>query len=101
MDRRMQLHQVLKNILDSDNVYFQPPPSKQIEYPCIVYERSDIDQIHADNVDYLRRVRYTVTLIGADPESKFVNSILNIPTCRYDRFFTSDGLNHDVFSLYY
>jgi len=101
MDRRMELHQMLKNILKSDKVYFQPPPSVKMSYPCIVYERSYIHTTKADNMNYLNRVRYTVTLIGASPESEFIKEILEIPMCSYDRFFTSDGLNHDVFSLYY
>ena len=101
MDRRMELHRKLMSILKSNKVYFQPPPSVKISYPCIVYERSYIHTTKADNMNYLNRVRYTVTLIGASPESEFVKEILKIPMCSYDRFFTSDGLNHDVFSLYY
>jgi hypothetical protein len=76
MDRRMELHQVLKNILKSDKVYFQPPPSVKMFYPCIVYERSYIHTTKADNMNYLNRVRYTVTLIGASPESEFIKEIL-------------------------
>ena len=101
MDRRMELHQKLKNILGSNKVYFQPPPSVKMTYPCIVYERSAIHTINADNLNYLNRVRYTITLITDSPESAFVKKILEMPMCSYDRFFTSDGLNHDVFSLYY
>ena len=101
MDRRLKLQNLLKTILGSNNVYFQPPPSVKIKYPCIVFTRNRIDQTKADNIDYIRRVRYTVTLIGSDPESNIVEKLLDIPYCSYDRFFTSDGLNHDVFSLYY
>lgn len=101
MDRRLDLHQILKNILGSNHVYFQPPPSVKITYPCIIYERSGIHSTKADNTNYLNRVRYTITLIGADPESNLVSELLTIPMCSYDRFFASDGLNHDVFSLYY
>lgn len=101
MDRRMELHQILKNILGSNNVYFQPPPSVKIIYPCIVYERSAIHTTNADNINYLNRVRYTITLISDNPESELVKEILKMKMCSYDRFFTSDGLNHDVFSLYY
>ena len=101
MDRRLKLQNLLKTILGSDNVYFQPPPSVKIKYPCIIFTRNRIDQTKADNIDYIRRVRYTVTLIGSDPESSIVEKLLDIPYCSYDRFFTSDGLNHDVFSLYY
>jgi hypothetical protein len=101
MDRRLELHKILKNILESDNVYFQPPPSVNLHYPCIVYERSTIQTTKADNIKYLKRVRYTITLIGLSPESEIVNKILDLPLCTYDRFYTTDGLNHDVFSLYY
>ena len=101
MDRRLDLHLILKNILGSNHVYFQPPPSVKITYPCIIYERSAINSTKADNMNYLNRVRYTVTLIGANPESNLVSELLKIPMCSYDRFFASDGLNHDVFSLYY
>lgn len=101
MGRRLQLQNLLMSILGSNNVYFQPPASVRLQYPCIVYTRKNIDQIKADNIDYVRHTQYTVTLIGQNPESDIVDKILDIPYCRYDRFFTSDGLNHDVFSLYY
>lgn len=101
MDRRLKLHQLLKDILGSDNVYFQPPPSKQLFYPCIVYNRDGISSIKADNINYLNRVHYTMTLIGSSPESSTIKDLLEIPMCSYDRFFPMDGLNHDVFSLYY
>ena len=101
MGRQLELQQILVNILGSNNVYFQPPPTLKIKYPCIVYERSSIETIYADDKPYLNHTRYTVTLIGNDPDSEFVKKILELPMCSYDRFFTSDNLNHDVFSLYY
>lgn len=101
MDRRLNLHQILKNILGSDEVYFQPPSSTYLSYPCIIYERSGIDTKKADNFNYIKIVKYTITLIGSNPESSIINDILDIPTCVYDRFYTYNGLNHDVFSLYY
>lgn len=101
MGRRLQLQNLLMSILGSNNVYFQPPESIKLKYPCIVYNRKNINQIKADNVDYIRRVQYTITLIGPDPESDIIDKLLDIPYCTYDRFFTSNGLNHDVFSLYY
>lgn len=101
MDRRLELQNILKNILQSDHVYFQPPPSKQIVYPCIIYSRDDVDTTRANNSLYLMRVRYTLNLIGQDPNSEFINKILELPYCSYDRSYAADGLNHDVFSLYY
>jgi hypothetical protein len=101
MDRRQKLQEILKNILGSDKVYFQPPSNTKLEYPCIIYERSDIDVTYADNIPYGTKVRYSITLIGRSPENPIVNEILKIPYCSYDRFFISDNLNHDTFSLYY
>ena len=47
--KRTDLHEILKEILGSDNVYFQPPESYKMEYPCIVYERSALTTRFADN----------------------------------------------------
>lgn len=101
MDRRLKLQEILTNILGSNNVYFQPPATIKLSYPCIIYQRSDIEQKYADNLIYNNRVRYSLTLIGRSPENEVVNKLLALPYCSYDRFFVSDGLNHDVFALFY
>ncbi len=101
MDRRLSLQETLANILGSNNVYFQPPETIKLQYPCIIYERSDIDQMYADNRTYMSMVRYSVTLITRSPESDLVKAILELPYCSYDRYYAADTLNHDVFILYY
>lgn len=101
MDRRLSLQEILVNILGSNNVYFQPPETIRLQYPCIIYERSDIDKKYADNRTYTSMVRYSLTLITRSPESDLVKSILELPYCSYDRYYAADTLNHDVFTLYY
>lgn len=101
MDRRLELHQKLVNILGSNNVYFQPPATIKLQYPCIIYHRSKINKRHADNVMYNHNVQYSILLIGRNPESDIVTKILELPYCSYDRFFTADDLNHDAFTLFY
>ena len=101
MDRRLSLQETLVNILGSNNVYFQPPETIRLQYPCIIYERSDIDKKYADNRAYMRMVRYSLTLITRSPESDLVKAILELPYCSYDRYYAADTLNHDVFTLYY
>ena len=101
MDRRLDLHQILMNILGSDKVYFQPPETIKMSYPCIVYERSDIETKYADNTKYHNMVRYSLTLIGRSPESDVVSKLLALRYCSYDRFYVVDNLNHDTFTLYY
>ena len=39
MARRLELQNLLANLLGTNNVYFQPPPTVQMEYPAIVYHR--------------------------------------------------------------
>ena len=101
MDRRLQLQETLANILGSNNVYFQPPETIKLQYPCIIYERSNIDKQYADNRAYVSMVRYSLTLITRSPESNLVKAILELPYCTYDRYYAADTLNHDVFTLYY
>lgn len=101
MDRRLSLQEILVNILGSNNVYFQPPETIKLQYPCIIYERSDIDEKYADNRAYMSMVRYSLTLITRSPESDLVKAILELPYCSYDRYYAADTLNHDVFTLYY
>jgi hypothetical protein len=101
MDRRLELQTILENILGSRNVYFQPPSNTKLSYPCIIYNRSNIESRYANNDKYNTRVRYSLMLIGRSPESELVKELLKLPYCSYDRFYTADTLNHDTFTLYY
>lgn len=101
MDRRLLLHEELCSILGSRNVYFQPPESIKLEYPCIIYKRYNGSDQYADDIPYNFRFVYQVTLIERDPDSERVKKLALMPRCRYDRHFASDNLNHDVFVIYY
>ena len=101
MGTRLELHEVLCNILGSRNVYYQPPESIKMNYPAIVYSRNDISNKYGDDIPYMQSVSYQVTVIDKDPDSTIVSDIAKLPYCRFNRHFTSDNLNHDVFTLYY
>ena len=96
---RLDLQEILVGI--TDNVYFQPPNGLQMEYPCIVYKLSDVNVKFASNSKYSNYKRYSVTVIDRDPDSLIPESVLALPLCSYDRRFTADNLNHDVFTLYF
>ena len=100
-NRRLELHFMLCDILGSKNVYFQPPESAKLEYPCIIYNLSDIDIKYADNRPYAIRDKYAVTVVDKDPDSNIRRKILKLPQCKFSRFFTSDNLNHWMFDIYY
>ena len=97
---RLALHEILCEALGSRNVYFQPPESIKMQYPCIVYKRSTGDTQFANDNPYTFRVRYQVTYIDKNPDSDVLEKIADLPMCTYDRHYTSDNLNHDIFNLY-
>ena len=99
--RRLQLQTVLEEILGSENVYFQPPASLIMQYPCIRYERDRADAKFADNQLYRYTQRYTVTLIDADPDSGVILKLASLPMSTHERWYAGDNLNHDVFNLYF
>lgn len=100
-DRRLQLHEKLCEILGSRNVYFQPPESVKMNYPAIVYSRDDIENEYADNGVYLSCRRYALTVIDKDPDSLIVAAVAGLSSCRFNRHYESDNLNHDVFTIFY
>ncbi len=100
MNDRIELHDKLKQILGSEYVYFQPPESIKMVYPCIVYAIDDVDIKYADNKPYLYARRYILTVIDKDPDSKIPNELLLLPLCSFSRAYTGDNLNHWVFILY-
>lgn len=101
MDRRLELHEKLCEILGARNVYYQPPESIRMTYPAIVYSRSDISNNFANNNPYIQSHEYEIIVIDYDPDSAIVDKVSKLPKCRFNRHYTSDNLNHDVFTLYY
>ena len=55
----------------------------------------------ANNKPYLCQTQYMVTVIDANPDSYLVSKMALLPLCDFQRHYTKDGLNHDVFNLYY
>ena len=101
MAQRLELQAILTEILQTDQVYFQPPPTISMKYPCIVYQRDYELTNFADDKPYKRKKRYLVTVIDRNPDSEIPDKIADLPMCVYDRFYTADNLNHDVFKLFF
>lgn len=101
MGTRIQLQSLLETLLGSRNVYFQPPPSVKMKYPCLVYSLSSIDAKFADNKPYSNSRRYQVTAIDPNPDSSIPDKLALLPMCLHDRSYTADNLNHNVFNIYF
>lgn len=101
-DRRLELHEKLVQILGSRNVYFQPPESLKMQYPCIIYERYGMLINTANNAVYTRGVQYRVTVVDTAPDSIVVDKLSkSFATIKFNRHYVVDGLNHDIFTIYY
>ena len=102
MASQLALNRELRSLLPSKHVYYEPAESLKLEYPCIVYHRDYIDTRKADNRNYTIRNRYQLTVIDREEDNPVIYDILNHFTfCEYDRHYVSNGLHHDVISLYY
>jgi len=96
---RQELQDILESI--TGNVYFQPPATFQMKYPCIVYALDDMNTKFADNVPYAIDKRYQVTVIDRNPDTAIPDAVALLAKCRFDRYFPNEGLNNYVFQLYY
>jgi hypothetical protein len=101
MATRIELQSLLESLLGSRNVYYQPDVNIKLKYPCIVYDHDHSDTQFADNAPYSVNHRYLITVIDVNPENPVLDKLIHLPQCLYDRHFSSDGLNHNTFNLYY
>ena len=101
MASRLDLHEILCGVLNSRSCYFQPPSSVRMQYPAIRYSIKDVEKRSADDIAYRKLPCYELILIDKNPDSEFIEKLLDLPYCSYDRHYDSDNLNHDVFTLYF
>lgn len=101
MASRADLQVLLTSLIGSNNVYYQPPESIMLRYPCVVYRINKIQSIYADNIPYCMSTQYELTIMTRDPDSSLPKTILELVTARHERSFASDGLNHTIITLFY
>lgn len=103
---RLDLHNILVELLGttgkgSSRVYFQPPATIKMEYPCIIYKRDNRKNFFSDDHLYLGMNRYSVIIVDKNPDSSIHEKILALRYCSFSTHFVADGLNHDVYTIYY
>ncbi len=103
---RLVLDEILAGILNltesngDRHTYFNPLPSVRMKYPAIKYSLNNMNTRFANNGVYRNTSSYEVTLIDTNPDSEYVAKILQIPYCRFDRFYIADNLNHWTFTIH-
>lgn len=102
MASRLELHEELCELLESRNVYFQPPESTKMKYRCIRYSKSEPNLKRADNKIYSKVNRYDGVVMDYDPDCEIPDKLLDhFEMCSLGKPYVSDNLNHFPFTLYY
>lgn len=99
--RRRQFQEILEDVLGSDNVYYHPDENTAMSYDAIVYQLSEMDDQHANNLPYAIHERYSVTLITRNPVSPIRMRLARLRSSSFDRAYVSDGLYHTVYTITY
>ena len=97
---RLELHENLCSLLGTRNVYFQPPATVRMKYPCIVYELQSMTTWHAANKPYAIHDGYRVIVIDQDPDSILPKKIAEMQGARAARPYVSDNLYHWPFDVW-
>lgn len=106
MTRRQKLGEELHDLLRTngypENVYFQSPSTVSMRYPCIRYALSKIPAHYADNIRYMSKEQYILTVIDPNPDSQIPYLLLeHFDMIDFDRPYTAENLNHFVLTLFY
>lgn len=93
------LEKVMEDAGEAPHVYFQPPESMKMVYPCIVYHMPSIDTIYSNNLPYGHIVEFNVKYITRDPTSKVPRKLLSLPQNRFDTYYTAENLHHYAYTI--
>ena len=78
MGTRRELQLILEKMLGTRNVYYQPAENLQMQYPAIRYQKADDITYHGDNIKYLNRNCYDITVIDNIPDNEVIDKISEI-----------------------
>lgn len=101
MDKRLSLQKELEKLAGA-NVYFQPPASVHLAYPCVIYNLAVGDIKRADDNVYSYTNRFELMFIYRKPNMEIVEKVMRaFPMCSVSRIYIADNLYHYAFNLYY
>lgn len=102
MNRRLELSNKLRTLIGNSNIYYQPPASVEIKYPCVIYNMGKGSTKHANDSVYNYVHSYELKFIFKKPNEMIVKKVLkSLTLCSFDRVYVSDNLYHYVFNVYY
>lgn len=101
MADRLELQSILEELLESRNVYYQPPESIKMQYDAIRFSKKKINTTYANDGKYSMKDCYEVIVIARRPDHPVIKKLLALPYCSYDRPYVANNLYHDVLTIYY
>ena len=101
MADRLDLQSTLEELLESENVYYQPPESIKMQYDAIKYSKKNVMSTYAGDAKYSMRNCYELIVISRRPDNPVIERLLELPYTSYDRHYVADNLHHDVITIYY
>lgn len=100
-ERWNKLRKFLTDVCGCPNCYFIIPSGVKMKYPCIKVSISG-DQIrYANNKKYMRKLRWTLTVIYRESFCPITELLEELDYCRFEDQYFADNLNHSVYTLYF
>ena len=100
-DKRVKLHRIMQDLIGNNNVYFQPPESVKLKYPCIIYNLAKVSVVHADDKVYLMNPKYVIRYITLDADDNTRLALVRGLGVPIIQTYAKDGLYHYIYELYY
>ena len=98
-ERRLLFDEMIKEVTGLTHVYYDPPESVLMEYPAIVYKKTKMPALYANNKKYVKSIAFEVQVICEDPDTIYVDKVQDIKFSAFDRHFVADDLHHDVLTI--
>lgn len=101
MRSQVDLQSKLEELLESRNVYYNPPANLKMQYDAIRYSLASPNVRHANDAKYSRFNCYELLVISLESDPEINEKLMKLPYCSMGTPYISDNLNHYPFTLYW
>ena len=99
LELREKLSQFMLDCGETPKLYFQPPESVKLEYPCMIYHLRTMSSRKANNRPYHKTIGFDITYITRSHSSKVPDRMLDEPLFSFDRYYTAENLHHYAYTF--
>ena len=100
---RSTLQTILEEIQTAANetphVYFEPPETVKMSYPCFVYHFTGYNNLGANDGKYLKSEEYAVRYITKKADPLIPKALVDLPHVSFDRHYVAENLHHFMFTF--